>query len=76
VDPVLVNSLGWLLGVIVFLIVLGIFFVPTIIAYNRRHKWFIPILVINLVAGVFVVGWVVAFVMAVWPGLSRIEGRY
>jgi cytochrome c biogenesis protein CcdA len=52
-------------GVIVVLIGLAIYFVPSLVAYNRRVLNRAPIFVINLFLGWTFIGWVVALAMAV-----------
>jgi hypothetical protein len=43
------------------------YFVPTIIAFLRRHHYRWPILIINVVFGVTVIGYVIALIWAIWP---------
>ena len=53
-----------LLASIVLIIGLGIYFIPSIIAYIRNHKYKLPIFILNLVTGVTCFGWIVAFIWA------------
>lgn len=45
-------------------IVLALYFLPSIFAHGRKHPQVAAILVLNLVAGWTVVGWMVALVWA------------
>lgn len=47
---------------IVLLILLVFYFIPTYIAFGRRHPQKVPILFLNLLAGWTVVGWVGALI--------------
>jgi len=52
-----------------FLLVLMLFFVyfvPTIVAYSRRHRNTLAIFILNLFAGYTLFGWVVAMIWAVY----------
>lgn len=39
-----------------------IYFIPSIVAYHRKHLQFIPILLLNIFLGWTLLGWVGAFV--------------
>lgn len=49
-----------------FVVVVGIalYFVPSIIAYQRKHTYFLPIFAINFLFGWSMIGWVAALVWA------------
>ena len=52
-----------------FLLVLMFFFVyfvPTIVAYSRRHRNTLAIFILNLFAGYTLFGWVAAMIWAVY----------
>jgi hypothetical protein len=49
---------------VVAAIVLGLYFCPTIVAYQRSHRNALPIAVLNLLAGWTFLGWVAALVWA------------
>jgi uncharacterized membrane protein len=53
----LVTFLGilWLIGILLY-------FVPSVIAFKRKHKNFIPILLVNIFFGWTFIGWVIALV--------------
>jgi hypothetical protein len=53
------------LGFLILAILLGLYFLPTIVALNRDvlNKW--SVLVINLLLGWTLIGWAVALAMAV-----------
>ena len=53
-----------LVGVILGIVVLIAYFVPTIIAVVRKHHWIPRIFVVNALLGWTVIGWIVAFHMA------------
>ena len=52
------------IGVIVLVAVLYVHFLPTIIAYRRRHPSRTAILLLNLIFGWTLIGWVVALLWA------------
>lgn len=52
-------------GAVVALVLLCVYFVPTIVASSRRHADRNAILVLNLFLGWTFVGWVIALVWAV-----------
>lgn len=58
---------GMSLIALVLLVVVGafIYFVPSIIAWKRKHNQFIPILLINVFFGWSLIGWVGALVWSV-----------
>lgn len=49
------------------IVVIAVYFLPTIVAVGRAHHNASAILVINLFLGWTVLGWVVALAMAVTP---------
>ncbi len=53
------------MGSLFLLILVAVYFVPTIVAYSRRKDDIMAILLLNLFLGWTLVGWVVALVWAV-----------
>lgn len=49
-----------LIVVLVGIVLLGLYFVPTFVAFSRRHKQRVAIVVLNLFAGWTAILWVVA----------------
>jgi len=62
------DTLGTIVLIILFL---PIFFLPTIIAVSRQHHYKWVIFAINLL-GMFGISYVIAFVWAVWPRQTAI----
>lgn len=59
---------GWVvLGVLVVIILLWVYWLPTYIAFKRKHEFKWIIMAINLILGASGLGWLIAFVWAVWP---------
>jgi hypothetical protein len=56
---------GSFVGVVVFLILLAIYFLPTIIALLRRQPNTLAIFLLNFFLGWSFIGWVVALVWSV-----------
>ncbi len=52
------------LGVIIVVVVFQVYFLPTIVARNRKHNDESAIFVLNLLAGFTIIFWVVALVWA------------
>ena len=73
----------WILGVISFfglafipeimsfivlgLLVLIVYFIPTLIGFTRRHHYKFVILGLNIIGFVGIVPWIAAFIWAAWP---------
>ena len=57
----------FLIGLILGLILLAFYFIPTFVAFKRRHAYKLVILAINTFAIAGGVPWLVAFIWAVWP---------
>ena len=53
---------GEIVELIIILILLVVYFLPTIVALNRSHKSTGAIFFLNLLLGCTLLGWVVAFV--------------
>ena len=53
-----------IIGIIVLGVVGYIYFVPTVIAYQRDHPNASPILIVNLFLGWTLIGWVVSLAWA------------
>ncbi|MEI8315436.1 MAG: superinfection immunity protein [Verrucomicrobiota bacterium] len=68
-----VKSVGAVVGIlIVVVIVLGIYLLPSIIAFRRKHHYRFIILGINVVMGLTGIGYLAAFVWAVWPSQTSV----
>jgi hypothetical protein len=52
------------LAVVIGIVALVLYFVPTGVGLARRHHWMLRIFLVNLLLGWTVIGWVVAFHMA------------
>lgn len=65
------DAFAQLMTLIVILVLMAlavvIYFLPTIIAYKRRHKYVWVIFGINFICGLTGLGYLVAFVWSVWP---------
>ena len=51
-----------LIGIISFIVGIIVYFVPSYIAYRRKHKNRVAILVLNIFLGWSLIGWIVALV--------------
>jgi hypothetical protein len=60
-----------LIGFLLITILLGIYFLPVIIAGKRQHRNFAPIAALTILAGWTFVGWVGAFVWALTDQSQR-----
>ena len=49
-----------------WLILLFIYFIPTVVAYSRNHTNALAIFILNLFLGYTLVGWVIALIWAVY----------
>jgi Superinfection immunity protein len=56
--------MGSLLGFLLFVLLMGIYFIPAMVAAKRGHKQAAPILVLNLFLGWTLIGWVISLVWA------------
>jgi len=56
---------GSFIGVVVFIILLTLYFLPTIVALLRHHRNTLAIFLLNFFLGGTFIGWVVALVWAV-----------
>jgi hypothetical protein len=54
----------WLIALVFFPVTL--YFLPTIIAYNRNHPQGTPLFIINLLLGWTVIAWVLCLAWSVW----------
>lgn len=52
--------------VLLFLMLFFVYFVPTIVAYSRKHRNTLAIFILNLFAGYTLFGWVAAMIWAVY----------
>jgi hypothetical protein len=62
-------------GTILLIFVFIIYFVPTIVAYNRNHRQAMAIMVLNFFGGWTAIGWVVALVWACTADVLSEEGH-
>ena len=53
-------------GLLLALVLMGIFALPTIIALFRQNN-LVPVMILNFLAGPLVFGWVIGLVMALQP---------
>ena len=51
-----------ILVILISIISLIFYFVPSIVAYSRKHQNFIPILLLNIFIGWTFIGWVIALI--------------
>ena len=56
---------GSFIGVVVFILLLTLYFLPTIVAVARHHRNALAIFLLNLFLGGTFIGWVVALVWSV-----------
>lgn len=62
------STVGYLLIIIAIIaIIVGIYMIPTIIAFQRNHHYKFIILGINILMGATGIGYLAAFAWAVWP---------
>jgi len=54
-------------GLLFLLIALAAYFLPTIIAFKRKHSYKYVILGINIIGFVGIFPWIAAFIWAAWP---------
>lgn len=66
-DEVIKGIAMIILGIILILVFLILFFGPTIIAFKRSHHYKWIIFGINLIFGATGIGYLVAFAWSVWP---------
>lgn len=52
---------------LVGVVLLVVFFAPSIVAVYRKHHYLWVIVAINVVGGATGIGWLIAFVWAAWP---------
>ncbi|NNF05348.1 MAG: superinfection immunity protein [Candidatus Eisenbacteria bacterium] len=50
--------------IVILILALPVYFLPTIIAFYRGHPKKLPIIIINVLFGGTVIGWVIAFIWA------------
>lgn len=67
IGDIVTGILIFIAAIIGLTIVLGIYFIPAIIAYKRQHAYKLVILGINAIGFVGILPWIVAFVWAAWP---------
>ena len=54
-------------GIVILLVMAFVYFLPTIIAFNRKHHYKWIVFAINLVFGVTGIGYAASLVWALWP---------
>ena len=64
----------WTIILLIFIILLlPLFFLPTIIALKRNHPYKIPIILLNIFGGlIFGVGW---FIALIWCFIKPVKGQ-
>lgn len=55
-----------MIELIVFIISILIMFIPTFIAYNRRHQHRFALFWVNLLLGWFVIPWFAVLIWSIW----------
>ena len=63
-----------LLGAVYVILLIGIYFLPSIVAIYRRHVNFTAIFILNLFLGFTLLGWVFALVWAVYNSTAVQQG--
>lgn len=63
-----------IISVIIFLIAVGLYFLPTIIAAARRLPDVIQVALLNFFLGWSVIGWIIALIWAAKPMPERAAG--
>jgi hypothetical protein len=58
------SAFGYLLGILIFAMIVGVYAVPSVVAGIRHVPDFGSVLVINVLLGWTFIGWVVALAMA------------
>lgn len=61
-DPDNPASIG--LGIVAFLLLLLLYFMPAAVAHSRKHNNYVSIFLVNLMLGWTVVGWAIALIWA------------
>lgn len=56
---------GSIIGIVVLVVTIAIFFLPTIIAIMRHHRNSLAIFLVNLLLGWTGIGWIVALIWSV-----------
>ena len=56
--------MGIFCGLIVLLAIIGVYFIPSAVAYDRKHKQLLPIFILNLFLGWTLLFWVGALIWA------------
>lgn len=56
---------GGIIGIIVFIISLGIYFLPTIVAVSRHQRNNLAIVLVNIFLGWTFTGWIVALIWVI-----------
>lgn len=55
-------------AVVIGLLVATVYFLPSLLAWRRRHRWRQKILLANLLTGWTVIGWAICLGLALKPG--------
>jgi hypothetical protein len=63
---------GNTVNVILLLLILLIYMLPTLIAFSREHPRRLDITVINILVGWTLIGWIIVFL---WAALSPVESE-
>ncbi|MCX7123612.1 MAG: superinfection immunity protein [Gammaproteobacteria bacterium] len=68
------SSLPSMLMGLFFIVMIGLYFLPSIIAYKRRHRNFAALLALNILLGWTVLGWVCSLVWSLLKQNSSQQG--
>ena len=64
----------FLLGMIYLVLLISIYFLPSIVAACRKHVNFTAIFILNLFLGITLFGWVFALIWAVYNSTTERSG--
>jgi hypothetical protein len=67
------DGLGLFAGLLVALLVFGLYFIPALVASGRGHKNAAAIFVLNLLLGWMLIPWVLALVWALTDNVKRVS---
>jgi Superinfection immunity protein len=65
------STMSALATLVLILLVLGVYWLPSILAWSRRHPELVPIVLVNALLGWTVVGWVWAIARLVRTGAAH-----
>lgn len=67
------DGLGLFAGLLVALLIFGLYFIPALVASSRGHKNAAAIFVLNLLLGWMLIPWVLALVWALTDNVKRVS---